>query len=120
MFFLLRSERNILCASLCQVFPQIIFLKAIAYVYAVRGRAKEARGILNELETQSRQRRVSSVYLAKVYAGLGDKERALALLQHAYAERSDHVLRLGIDPIYDGLRSDPRFIEMLRGIGLAP
>jgi tetratricopeptide (TPR) repeat protein len=95
-------------------------LSYLGYVEAVRGQVNEARRILDELETESRRRRVSPVYLARIYAGLGDKERALALLQQAYEERSDHLLSLSIDPVFDSLRSNPRFVELLRRVGLAP
>jgi len=91
----------------------------LGYAYAAAGRPGEARELLRELEEQAGRRLVSPVSIARIYLGLGEKERALALLRQAYDEHSDHVLSLGIEPIYDPLRSDPRFIEMLRGIGLA-
>jgi hypothetical protein len=75
--------------------------------------------LLRELEALSRRERVSPVYIARIYSGLGDRERALAWLQKAYDEHSDHVLAISVDPAYDPLRSDPRFIKMLRGIGLS-
>lgn len=95
-------------------------LSHLGYLYAFAGRRDEARKVLTELEERARQRRVSPVYRARVYANLGDKERALELLRQAYEERSDHLLAIGIDPIFDGLRADPRFAELLRGIGLPP
>jgi hypothetical protein len=52
--------------------------------------------------------------------GLGEKDRAFEWLRKAYEERSDHLLSIGVDPVYEPLRSDPRYIELLRGIGLAP
>jgi hypothetical protein len=72
------------------------------------------------LKTQSTRRRVSPIYIARIYVGLGDREQALGWLRKGYDEHSDHALSLRADPIYDSLRSDPRFSEMLRGIGLAP
>ncbi|MGH9751288.1 MAG: four helix bundle protein [Blastocatellia bacterium] len=78
----------------------------------------EALKLLRELEALSKRERVSPVYIARIYSGLGDRDRALAWLQKSYDEHSDHVLAIGMDPAYDPLRSDPRFIEMLRGIGL--
>jgi tetratricopeptide (TPR) repeat protein len=95
-------------------------LSWLAYVYARAGRKREALEILHELEAQAARRHVPPVSIAKMYVGLSDKERALTWLRKAYDQRSDHVLILGVDPIYDPLRSDPRFIEMLRGMGLAP
>ncbi|HZO07049.1 MAG TPA: hypothetical protein VFB52_11740, partial [Solirubrobacterales bacterium] len=84
------------------------------------GRRGEALRIINELEGQAARRQVSPVYIAKIYAGLGDKDRAFEWLRRGYAERSDHLVSLRVDPAYDSLRSDPRFVDLLRSVGLAP
>jgi tetratricopeptide (TPR) repeat protein len=93
-------------------------LALLGYFYAITGRRDEALKTLAELEREAGRRRVSSVNLARIHAGLGDKERALDLLYQVYAERSDHLLAIGIDPIFDGLRSEPRFVELMRRVGL--
>ncbi|HEV2667398.1 MAG TPA: tetratricopeptide repeat protein, partial [Blastocatellia bacterium] len=90
----------------------------LAHGLARAGRRNEALQLLRELEALSRRERVSPVYIARIYSGLGDRDRAITWLQKAYDEHSDHVLSIGRDPAYDPLRSDPRFIKMLRGIGL--
>ncbi|HKQ72256.1 MAG TPA: hypothetical protein VJ810_00915 [Blastocatellia bacterium] len=72
------------------------------------------------METEARRRHVSPTYLARVYAGLGEKDRALALLRQAFDEHSEHVLYLGITPFFDSLRSDKRYVDLLRGVGLTP
>ncbi|MGE0128010.1 MAG: protein kinase [Blastocatellales bacterium] len=92
----------------------------LAYGYARAGRRDEALKLLRKLESLATRERVSPIYIARIYCGLGDRENALAWLRKAYDERSDHMLIIGVDPAYDPLRSDPRFIEMLRGIGLKP
>jgi len=94
-------------------------LGRLGYAYAKAGQKAEAQQILQELEDQVTRRRASAVHIARIYVGLGNKDRALDWLRKGYDERSDHVLSLGVDPVYDGLRTDPRFVEMLRGIGLA-
>jgi len=91
-----------------------------AYVYARACQRAEALKILRELEALSKRERVSPAYIARIHIGLGEKDRAFEWLRKAYEERSDHLLSIGVDPVYDPLRSDPRFIELLRGIGLAP
>jgi hypothetical protein len=53
------------------------------------------------------------------YLGAGRKEEAIALLQKAYAEHSNAVVGIKVDRIYDPLRSDPRFQDLLRRVGLA-
>jgi serine/threonine-protein kinase len=91
-----------------------------AYVYARADQRVEALKILRELEEQANRERVSPAYIARIYIGLGEKDRAFEWLRKAYEERSDHLLSIGVDPVYDPLRSDPRYIELLRGVGLAP
>jgi eukaryotic-like serine/threonine-protein kinase len=89
-----------------------------AYLLSLAGKPNEARQILTELEQQAPQRLVAPAYLARVYIGLNDTDRALELLRRAYDEHSDHVLWLGSDRMFDKLRSDARFINLLKQIGL--
>jgi hypothetical protein len=91
----------------------------LAHGYARAGQRNEALKLLRELEALSTRERVSPIYFARIYSGLGARENALTWLRKTYDEHSDHALRIGLDPAYDPLRSDPRFIEMLRGIGLS-
>ena len=55
--------------------------------------------------------------MARVNAGLGDKDEALRWLGMLYAERSESVVWLNVDPTLDSLRSDPRFIALVQRIG---
>jgi tetratricopeptide (TPR) repeat protein len=63
---------------------------------------------------------VAAARFAGVYAKLGDEEQALAWLDTASEERNRLVLEAGIDPVYDGFRSDPGFVDLLRRIHLTP
>jgi eukaryotic-like serine/threonine-protein kinase len=63
---------------------------------------------------------IAAGHFARVYARLGDKEQALGWLDKAYEERNRLVLEARIDPVYDDLRGDPRFVELLRRTRLAP
>jgi hypothetical protein len=56
--------------------------------------------------------------LLVAYSGTGQKDRVLDLLQQAYSEHSDAVVQIKVDPMYDPVRSDPRFKDLLRRIGL--
>lgn len=69
------------------------------------------------LPQRARQERGSTFSLVLMEMGLGNQEKALALLQSAYAAREEFLLNL-VDPIYDPLRNDPRFVEILHGVGL--
>src|ERR1022692_2873125 len=107
----LRNART--CAG-----DQPAVLAALAHVHAVAGESGEAAGILGELENLSQRRYVSPYWLGLVYAGLGDRARALELLGRAYEERDVWLTWLGVEPRFDGLRTEPRFQELLRDIGL--
>ena len=74
-------------------------------------------GRLTEL---SRQRYIPAYYFAIVYAGLGQKDQAFAELEKAFQERSDFLLFLKVWDTMASLRSDPRFADLLRRIGLPP
>lgn len=86
--------------------------------YAFSGRRAEAEKVLADLEKLSAQRYISPYHVAMIYAGLGDKDKALVLLARAYDERSRRLVFLGINPVWDSLRSDPRFQDLVRRVGL--
>jgi hypothetical protein len=73
---------------------------------------------LEKLRELNRRQQADPLPIAVAYMGIGDKERAFAWLQKAYLEHSSSLTALKIDPIYDSLRSDPRFQELLRRVGL--
>ena len=79
---------------------------------------KQASEILQQLQRLSAKRHVSGYHFALIYAGLGDKENALHWLEEAYREHSTWILHLKVDPRLDPLRSDPRFQDLLRRVGL--
>ncbi len=83
-------------------------------VYAVSGKRAEARKVLDELNEVSKQIYVSPYNIALIYAGLGEKDQALAWLERAFAERSTWMPYLKVDPGLDSLRSEPRFQDLLR------
>ncbi len=93
-------------------------LTRLGYAYASFGRRDEALQILNELTGSSNGDFVSPTYIAVIYAGLGDKEQAFAWLEKDYQDRSQVLIYLKVFPMLDGLRSDPRFLRMMRLVGL--
>jgi tetratricopeptide (TPR) repeat protein len=90
----------------------------LGYARAVAGRRAEARAVLEGLSQPSSSRYVSPYSVALVHAGLGDRDQALAWLDKAYADRSDYMVYLGLEPMLDSLRSDPRFGALVRRVGL--
>jgi len=89
-----------------------------AYVLARSGERDKARKILGELKTPSQQKRLRASSIAIVYVGLGDNEDAFAWLMKAYEVRDFDLISVKVDPIWDPLRPDPRFSELLRKVGL--
>jgi len=91
----------------------------IANCYALTGKREEARKMLNNIIEYSKKNYVSSVDIAEVFAALGEKEQAFLWLEKAFRERDPGLLTyLKNHHRFDPLRSDPRFTELLRKIGL--
>lgn len=95
-----------------------LVLAEIGRTYAVSGNPAEARKIAENLKQLSKQEYVHSYELAAIYVGLGDRDQALAWLEKAYEQRSARILQLGIDPHFDGLRSDPKCQDLLLRLAL--
>jgi eukaryotic-like serine/threonine-protein kinase len=91
----------------------------IGHVYAVSGDRAAALKILEQLKETSQRTYVNAFEVALIYAALGDKQTALQWLEKAYIERSDFMIYLVIDPRLDSLRSEPKFIDLTRRLGLS-
>jgi len=97
-------------------------LASLASAYAVAGNRLEAQNLIDKLKQRSTQEYVPADAMAHVYALLGEKGKTLEWLEKGY-ER--HSLGLGgvdlkVDPVWDSLRSDPRFADLLRRMNLQP
>jgi len=90
----------------------------LAYSLAAAGEPLEARRILDELVELSRTRYVSAYHLALPYGGLGDADNAILWLEKAYDERDNWMVWLSVHPAFDPVRSDSRFVDLVRRVGL--
>lgn len=97
-------------------FPAV--LAALGWTYAVSGRADQARKVLKELKRQSKRRYVGPFFRAKIYGGLGEKDKAFEWLDKAFQARDTSVIHLLTDETMGNLRSDPRFEELLKKVRL--
>ncbi len=92
---------------------------ALGHALAVAGRRDEAQAILDQLQTYPLNRDVSPFYLALLQAGLRDREQTLHWLEQAFEERFSWLVWLKSEPMFDWLRDEPRFQELLRGMRLS-
>jgi TolB-like protein/DNA-binding winged helix-turn-helix (wHTH) protein/Flp pilus assembly protein TadD len=89
-----------------------------ATAYSRLGHVEEARRELVKIEQLPVSRPDRTPTLLTAYSGTGQNERLLDLLEKAYSEHSNAVVRIKVDPMYDPIRNDPRFKDLLRRIGL--
>src|SRR5713101_4649285 len=90
----------------------------LGHAYALTGRRTEAVNELNKLQASAHSRYIPPSYIGIVWMGLGDKDKAFDWLEKGFQGRSEHMLYLGLEPLVDPLRSDPRFDSLLKRVGL--
>ncbi|MGB9030705.1 MAG: tetratricopeptide repeat protein, partial [Acidobacteriaceae bacterium] len=99
-------------------FGMVAYWSSLAYTLGRAGRAAEAQHALDELEELNRTQPVAPDAFSWAYAGMGDKDKTLFWLNRAYAQRSNAMTVLKVEPAYDFLRGDPRFQDLLHRVGL--
>jgi len=93
-----------------------VFDANLAYAYAASGRKEEAMKIVKDLEDRQSQHSSTDASIGLIYVGLGDKDQAMIWLTKAYQARFNPSIL--VRPAFDALRSDARFQDLLRRIGL--
>ena len=86
------------------------------YVNAVAGKKTEALKIVDELKGLFNKQYAPAYFIAMIYAGLGDKEKAFEWLEKAFNNRSSSLLKVDIP--FENLRDDPRYKDLLKRMGL--
>ena len=94
-------------------------LAELGYAYAVAGQKKQAEQVVEQLNDLARQHYVSPYHLAVIYAGLGEREKALDNLEKAGDERFNWLVFIKVEPIFESLRSEPRSLALVHRIGLS-
>lgn len=95
-------------------------LALLAHEYAVSGRRTEAQQIAAQLKNISTRRYVPALYFALISTGLGDKDDAFRWMESAVEEKTEYLVYLASEPLADPLRSDPRFVNLTRKVGIPP
>lgn len=94
-------------------------LASLAHVYATMGKRREAEDMIGKLLEMSKQRYFSPYWIAVAYAGLGDNDQAFHYFEKAFEDRYFLMIWMNSDPRFDNLRSDPRFADLVRRVGLS-
>ena len=94
-------------------------LAALGYGQAIYGQGREARKTLEALMARSRDTYVQPVWIAVIELGLGDNNQAFEWLEKAYSDRSAWLVNLKVDPFFDSVKTDARYIDLLRRVGLS-
>jgi tetratricopeptide (TPR) repeat protein len=95
-----------------------VYVAQLAHAQAASGNRAEALRIVEELKRLPKDKYVPPDEIAAVYAALQQKETAFEWLEQAYQVRSGSLINLKVDPRFDSLRSDQRFADLVRRIGL--
>ena len=107
------------CQEWLKIFPDDPnALASLAHVYATMGNHREAEDIIRKLLEMSKQRYFSPYWIAVAYAGLGDNDHAFQYFEKAFEDRYFLMIWMNSDARLDNLRSDPRFADLVRRIGL--
>jgi tetratricopeptide (TPR) repeat protein len=85
--------------------------------YAKLGNLPRARAELKQLQKISNDRYVPPYFLALIHNALGETDRALSLLEKGFAERDVRMVFLKVDPKWNNLRGEPRFIALMKQMG---
>ena len=91
----------------------------LGHAYALLGNQVEARRYLVELNDASEEGYVSPYWIALIHLGLNEKDKTFEYLQRAFDERNAWLVYLNVNPVFDSLRSDVRFDDILKRIGLS-
>jgi len=87
---------------------------SLGFAYGMAGKRAEAQEILHKLEALAQRRYVTGLYFAIVYAGLKDNDHAIEYLNKAYEDRHPGLVLIRIEPMFDALRSDERFKQLVK------
>jgi serine/threonine-protein kinase len=98
--------------------PQPYYEGALAYTYARAGDRARAEQMLRDWDDRAKQRYISPGVRTLLHLGLGERDKALDWLEKCYEEQDGFCWRLKVWPIFDPVRTEPRFLAILKKVGL--
>ena len=96
-----------------------LYIAQVGVGQALAGRREEALQTVRELRNIAGERYVSPYGIAEIYAALDDKEQTYKWLETAYRDRAVWMSYLAVDPVFDSIRSEEHFRDLLRRVGLS-
>lgn len=93
------------------------YVRGLGLIDASTKRRVEAQKRLDELNQMAERKYVPPALRAMLYAAVGQKDQAFALLEEAYSEHSPQLMNLPVEQAFDPLRKDPRFADLMRRVG---
>lgn len=91
----------------------------LGWIYAIAGKRRDAERVIEQFNSLSSTTTVDPYWVAAIYAGLGNRNRAFELLEESYRQHSANLAYIKPDPFWDNLRSDSRYPDLLRRMGLS-
>ena len=113
------EEALVAAERACELLRHPMTFGLRGYINARLGHQKEARAILSEMKKMSKRKFLSPYYLAEVYLGLGDYERAMPCLEQAYEMRMAQLFRLRLEPTFRDIITDERLASFVSRIKLS-
>jgi serine/threonine-protein kinase len=104
--------------KMLEVGPRVVaYVGNMGWIYAVAGRKEKAYKLLAELEERSKKGYVSSFWMALIYLSLGEIDKTFEWFEKAYEERDGNMIYFTVPPLFDPIRSDPRYKQLLLKMG---
>ena len=107
------------CEKVASLYGGSLYSRAMpGLILAIAGKTDEAKRIVDEVKGHPKLDPLSLISLAETHSVMGEKKEAFEILEAAYQERNGLLIFLGVLPYFDNIRSDPRFADLLRRMGL--
>lgn len=98
--------------------PVVAYVGNLGWFYALAGKKEKAYELLTDLEERSKKGYVSSFWTAAIYLGLKEVDKAFEWFEKACKDRDSNMIYFTVPPIFDPIRSDPRYQRLLEKMGL--